>query len=76
MTHNDVHRLRSPSLALRDIFAVGERFELSKGVNPCWFSREVHSTMQPVEIIDYYLYPVSFITNIITNISYLKCLFS
>ena len=47
MTHHDVHRLRSLSLALQDILAVGERFELSKGVNPCWFSRPVHSTALP-----------------------------
>ena len=47
VTHHDVNRLRSLSLALQDILAVGERFELSKGVNPCWFSRPVHSTALP-----------------------------
>ena len=47
MTHHDVRRLRNPSLELQDILAVGERFELSKGVNPCWFSRPVHSTALP-----------------------------
>ena len=59
MTHHVMHGFRSHSLALQDILAVGERFELSKGVNPCWFSRPVHSTALPrllIKFIICYIY--------------------
>ena len=45
MTHHDVHRLRSLSLALQDILAVGVGFEPTKVVKPCQFSRLVLSAV-------------------------------
>ena len=68
----------SLSLALRGrfILAVGERFELSKGVdNPCWFSRPVHSTALPphqvvgITMVFMYLGCIGFVvfTTLFTN---------
>ena len=75
VTHHDVNRLRSLSLALQGILAVGERFELSKGVNPCWFSRPVHSTALPphqvvgITMVFMYLGCIGFVvfTTLFTN---------